>query len=123
MTRVRHTTNITGLAAHPDPIPALTATYEKTLKMLEAIPSSSVYRQGTEALTQRKLEIIKAANGDAAKAETDLDEGMIEQVIKVAEDELGLVAKMIEWKAWEPLEEKTPPGQWQYFEHSSMKEV
>jgi hypothetical protein len=73
----------------PDPCP-----------VLEAIPSSSVYRQGTEALTQRKLDILKAANGDAEKVEKELNEGMIEEVIKVAEDELSLVAKMIEWKAY-----------------------
>ncbi|KZT57429.1 hypothetical protein CALCODRAFT_496244 [Calocera cornea HHB12733] len=120
---IRQTTNIAGLHPHPDPIPALTTTYERTLKMLENIPASSVYRQGTEALTQRKLDIVKSANGDAVKAEKGLDEGLIEQAIKVAQDELRLVAKMIEWKAWEPLEERAPPGQWQYFEHTSTKEV
>ncbi|KZO98369.1 hypothetical protein CALVIDRAFT_596897 [Calocera viscosa TUFC12733] len=120
---IRQTTNITGLRPHPDPVPALTTTYEKTLSMLQTIPSSSIYRQGTEALTQRKLDIVKAANGDAVKAEKELEEGLIEQAIQIAEDELSLVAKMIEWKAWEPLEEKAPPGQWQYFENNSMKEV
>ncbi|EJU01886.1 hypothetical protein DACRYDRAFT_66862 [Dacryopinax primogenitus] len=119
---IRQTTNIAGLHPHPDPIPALASTYEKTLKLLETIPPSSVYRQGTEALTQRKLDIVKASNGDAFKAEKDLDEGLIEQVIQVAEDELSLVTKMIEWKAWEPLEERAPPGQWQYFEHNPVSD-
>jgi len=116
-------TGITGLAVHQDPIPALTSAYTKTLELLKTLPESSVYRQATEALTQRKLDTIGAANGDAAKAEKDLDEGKIEQAVVQAERELKLVYKMMEWKAWEPLEEKPEPGQWQYFEVGKENEA
>lgn len=109
------TTGITGLSVHQNPLPELTQTYEKTLSALQSIPESSVYRQGVEALTQRKLAVIKAANGDIDKVEKELDEGQIEEVLLVAHDELKLAGKMAEWKAWEPLEEKPEPGQWEYF--------
>jgi NADH dehydrogenase (ubiquinone) 1 alpha subcomplex subunit 5 len=126
------TTGLTGLSVHPDPLPALTRTYEQTLSALAAIPPASVYRQGVEALTKHKLSLVQSAAGDVAKAEAALDEGHIEEVLVMAEDELSLVGKMAEWKAcvsrvvrspavadihhrWEPLEEKPLPGQWEYF--------
>jgi len=130
---LKQSTGITGLAVHPDPLPALIKTYESTLTSLEALPASSVYRQGVEALTLNKLKLVKAANGDVAKAEAALDEGQIEEAIDIASDELKLTSKMLEWKAcvtslrslvamlksiclyrWEPLEEKPEPGQWEY---------
>ena len=93
------TTGITGLEVHRDPLPALTKTYETTLSVLSAFPAASVYRQGVEALTQRKLNIIKSVNGDIAAAEKELDEGHIEESLDIAQDELTLVQKMAEWKA------------------------
>ena len=101
--------------------------------MLSSIPETSVYRQGVEALTQRKLKIVENANGKISEAEKQLDEGHIEQSLDIATDEMNLVSKMIEWKAyahymsphrkkaegfscsWEPLVEQPEPGQWQYF--------
>ncbi|OBZ80044.1 NADH dehydrogenase [ubiquinone] 1 alpha subcomplex subunit 5 [Grifola frondosa] len=109
------TTGLTGLSVHHDPLPELKKTYESTLAALSSIPPSSIYRQGVEVLTQRKLNIVQAANGSIAEAEKQLDEGHIEESLDIAQDELSLVSKMIEWKAWEPLEEKPEPRQWQYF--------
>ncbi|KAI8995592.1 NADH2 dehydrogenase [Trametes punicea] len=108
-------TGITGLKVHRDPVPELKKTYEDTLQALSAIPQSSVYRQGTEALTLHKLKVLEKANGDVAAIEKELDEGQIEESLDIALDELSLAKKMLEWKAWEPLEEKPQPGQWQYF--------
>jgi NADH dehydrogenase (ubiquinone) 1 alpha subcomplex subunit 5 len=93
------TTGITGLSVHPNPLPELTQTYEATLSALSAIPPSSVYRQGVEALTKRKLSLIQEAAGDIAKAEASLDEGQVEESLLIAHDELKLVGKMAEWKA------------------------
>jgi len=109
------TTGVTGLAVHHNPLPALNQTYKDTLNALKALPSTSVYRQATEALTLKKLSIVDAAKGDIAAVEKELDEGQIEESLLIASDELKLVAKMAEWKAWEPLEEKPAPGQWEYF--------
>ncbi|KAM5535428.1 hypothetical protein V8D89_010950 [Ganoderma adspersum] len=111
----KRSTGITGLKVHHDPLPELKKTYEATLQTLSAIPPSSVYRQGTEALTHHKLKVLERANGDIATVEKELDEGQIEQSLDIAQDELSLANNMLEWKAWEPLEEKPVPGQWRYF--------
>ncbi|KAN0135716.1 ETC complex I subunit conserved region domain containing protein [Lactarius tabidus] len=112
-------TGIYGLPVHPNPLPELTKTYESTLTALSSIPEHAVYRQGAESLTLRKLKIVQEAKGDIAEVERQLDEGQIEEAIEIAKDELNLVAKMTEWKSWEPLEEKPEPGQWEYFGKSS----
>lgn len=96
---LRTSTGITGLAVHPNPLPELAKAYESTLSLLSTIPTSSVYRQGVEALTQNKLKIVQEAKGDVSVVEKQLDEGLIEQALDVANDELNLVSKMIEWKA------------------------
>ncbi|KAJ6503506.1 ETC complex I subunit conserved region-domain-containing protein [Mycena vitilis] len=111
---LRSTTGLTGLGVHPDPLPALALTYQNTLAQLARIPQTSVYRQATEALVQNKLDIVKAANADIAAAEKGLDEGVIEESLLIAVDELKLAAQMVDWKAWEPLAEKPAPGQWEY---------
>ncbi|KAF7339435.1 NADH dehydrogenase 1 alpha subcomplex subunit 5 [Mycena sanguinolenta] len=111
---LRSSTGLTGLAVHPDPLPALSQTYQNTLTTLAQIPSTSVYRQATEALIQKKLDIVKAANADIAAAEKGLDEGVIEESLLIAIDELKLASQMIEWKAWEPLADRPAPGQWEY---------
>ena len=97
--RLKTTTGITGLKVHPDPLPALTEAYEHTLSALKFIPETSVYRQGVEALTNNKLRILKEAEGSVEKAEKELGEGQIEESLDIAQDELALVSKMIEWKA------------------------
>ncbi len=97
---LKSSTGITGVAVHPNPVPTLLETYRATLARLSEIPPSSVYRQGTEALTQRKLSIVESANGNVEKVEQELDEGQIEEAILVAKDELNLVGNMIQWKAY-----------------------
>ncbi|KIJ68403.1 hypothetical protein HYDPIDRAFT_81203 [Hydnomerulius pinastri MD-312] len=115
----KRTTGITGLAVHPNPLPELSQTYQSTLSVLASIPSTSVYKQGVEALTKHKLNIVQSANGDIAAAESQLDEGQIEESLDIAKDELKLAENMLEWKAWEPLEERPLPGQWEYFGNTS----
>ncbi|KAG8946158.1 hypothetical protein FRC04_012013 [Tulasnella sp. 424] len=112
----KQTTGLFGIPAHPDPLPALQQTYKQTLNMLgSSVPANSVYRQSVEASIAHKLGVIENAKGDVAAVENQLDEGQIEQVLMAAEEELNLVGKMIEWKPWEPLAEKPPVGQWEYF--------
>ena len=96
---LKKTTGITGIPVHPNPLPALALTYEATLAAAASIPTTSVYRQSVEALTQNKLKVLEGANGDIELVEKQLDEGQIEEALAVAEDELKLVSKMIEWKA------------------------
>ncbi|KKZ66652.1 hypothetical protein EMCG_00215 [[Emmonsia] crescens] len=53
-------TGLTGLTTHPRPRQALLILYTTTLKKLQNIPESSVYRQATEALTKQRLKIIES---------------------------------------------------------------
>ncbi|OAV96368.1 hypothetical protein PTTG_00682 [Puccinia triticina 1-1 BBBD Race 1] len=127
--RTKLTTNQTGVDVHHSPFESLSQTYQDTLKALENIPGSTVYRQAVHSTTRKNLDIIKkfvsaAVPGENASAvedrvraaENELGVEMIEKAIEQAEDEHQLVLKMIEYKAWEELEEKPAPGQWDYFE-------
>lgn len=96
---LKKTTGIYGLNVHPDPLPELIKTYQSTLTQLSSIPQTSVYRQGAEALTRRKLDVVEGVNGDIAEAEKLLNEGQIEESLDIAADELSLAAKILEWKA------------------------
>lgn len=89
-----------GLAVHPNPLPALRKTLESTLETLSAIPEASAYRQATTMITQHKLRILDKANGDVSIVEKEINQGQIEEVLSAAEDELNLVGKMMEWKAY-----------------------
>lgn len=89
----------TGLGQHPNSLPELIKTYESTLQILSAIPQVSIYRQGVEALTARKLNIVKEVQGNVALAEKQLDEGFIDESLNIASDELKLAVQMVEWKA------------------------
>jgi NADH dehydrogenase (ubiquinone) 1 alpha subcomplex subunit 5 len=80
---------------------------------LTRIPTTAVYRQATESLTQHRLNIVESTE-NIEEIETKIDVGQIEEVIIQAEEELKLVAKMEEWKAWETLETPIPQGQWVY---------
>lgn len=51
---------------------------------------------------------------DLTKLEKAINAGQIEEVIVQAEKELSLARKMLEWKAWEPLVQDPPKGQWQW---------
>jgi NADH dehydrogenase (ubiquinone) 1 alpha subcomplex subunit 5 len=54
-------TGLTGLFTHPAPRSRLVYLYSSTLEKLSQFPTSSLYRQSTEALTKHRLEIITAA--------------------------------------------------------------
>lgn len=127
--RLKKSTNITGLNVSGSPLSELESRYTKTLSLLSTLPESSVYRQATTALTQQRLDIVAKFSNDAKaiqsepellealyeRAEQELDAGQLEQVLEQAVAEYRLAAKMIDWKAWEPLEHPPAPGQWSYF--------
>lgn len=73
--------------------------------MQKNLPDNSTYRQSVEALTQHRLAIVEAAEPSNAveQVEQEIGQGQIEEVIVAAKSELGLVAKMIEWKACVPV--------------------
>ncbi|KAJ2734465.1 hypothetical protein H4S06_006751, partial [Coemansia sp. BCRC 34490] len=102
--------------------PELIQLYKTTLDELKAkLPEKAVYRQSVEALTTRRLRIAEE-NEDVAKIEEFVDAGQIEELISQAQDEIKLISKMAEWKAWETLEEQIPPRQWEYFKKAPSTE-
>ncbi|KAG0344354.1 hypothetical protein BG005_001871 [Podila minutissima] len=109
----KKSTGIYGLPVHPNPRPQLISLYNDTLKALEQIPKHAVYRQATAAMTQHRLNVVQGTE-DIAKIEETIDAGQIEEVVVQAVDELKIVGKMVEWKAWEPLETPAPKDQWNY---------
>ncbi|KAJ1913768.1 hypothetical protein H4219_005068 [Mycoemilia scoparia] len=109
---VKKTTGIWGIPVVENPRPQLICLYQDILKLVkERIPESAVYRQSVEALTQHRLKIVEE-NEKVSAIEEAIDAGNIEEVIMAAKDELELAAKVAEWKAWEPLAEPAPAGQW-----------
>lgn len=87
-------------------------TYSSTLSLLQEFPSSSVYKNSLEALTKHRLsEVVKANESgvtpEAIETEFKGDYAgllgnpavQLEEVLVEAENELGLAAKMLEWKA------------------------
>jgi NADH dehydrogenase (ubiquinone) 1 alpha subcomplex subunit 5 len=101
-------TGLFGLAIHPRPLPHLLSVYSSTLSELASLPPTAVYRQAIEALTKQRIEVIKQASGEQGeegaegaveKVEAELGLGVIEEVIRMAEDERALVSKIGEWKS------------------------
>ncbi|GAC74866.1 NADH:ubiquinone oxidoreductase, NDUFA5/B13 subunit [Moesziomyces antarcticus T-34] len=127
--RLKKSTNITGVEVAKSPLEQLESRYTQTLHVLKSMPEASVYRQATMALTQHRLDVVLGAKNEADKvrtqpeqlekiyeqAEVQIDAGQLEQVLEQAQAEYKLAAKMVDWKAWEPLEHPPAPGQWSYF--------
>ncbi|KAK3724958.1 hypothetical protein QZH41_017167 [Actinostola sp. cb2023] len=117
-------TGIVGLAVSKAPRESLIALYDKTLGVLNEMPRDASYRKHTEQITQQRLNIVKEKIADVLSIivkETDINAlekkigtGQVEEVIKQAEDELALAKKMLDWKAWEPLQTLPPEGQWEW---------
>ncbi|KAJ2910605.1 hypothetical protein GGI21_000701 [Coemansia aciculifera] len=116
------TTGIVGIPVNPAARPELIGLYKQTLDELKAkIPDMAAYRQSVEAITTHRLKIAEE-NEDTSKIEELIGSGQIEELVHQAEDEIKLIAKMAEWKAWEPLQEPAPPRQWEYFKKASVTE-
>ncbi|GAA5888858.1 hypothetical protein JCM6882_002879 [Rhodosporidiobolus microsporus] len=118
--RTKISTGITGIAVHPEPLPALIHNYQSTLSLLEKIPAGAVYRQSAESITKERLAAVQQLGGEGSEADIEAVEqkigaGFIEEVIMQSEDELKLAGKAVEWKVWEELEEAPAPGQWEPF--------
>lgn len=53
-------TGLTGLLTHSAPRSTLLYLYSSTLEQLQILPSHSVYRQSTEALTKHRMNIVES---------------------------------------------------------------
>ena len=107
----KKTTGITGLFVNEHPHRALTVVYGRILRALEQMPRDAAYRKYTEAVVKQRLALVQAEN-DIKKLEEKIGMGQIEEVIEQAEYELETTRVLVESKAWEPLVEQAPKGQW-----------
>ena len=108
-------TGLTGILTHPNPRPALIELYRSTLGFLDdKFPEESVYKKSTLNFTKKRLEIVEK-HEEIDKIEAAIGNGLIEELLIQANDEYELAKKMVEWKAWEELEEKPLEDQWVYF--------
>ncbi|KAJ2825027.1 hypothetical protein IWW50_003051 [Coemansia erecta] len=116
------TTGIVGLPVNPAARTQLIGLYKQTLDELKTkIPAKAVYRQSVEAITTYRLKILEE-NEDVSLIEKLINAGQVEELAEQAEDEIRLISKMAEWKAWVPLEEPAPPRQWEYFKKAALTE-
>ncbi|PIO52512.1 ETC complex I subunit region [Teladorsagia circumcincta] len=109
----KKTTGLTGLFVNEHPHRTLNVIYCRILKALEQIPPSAAYRKYTEAIVKQRLALVQSEDSIPA-LEEKIGMGQIEEVIEQAEMELEAARAIIESKAWEPLVEPAPKGQWDW---------
>merc|ERR1711979_1578 len=104
---LKKATGLTGLAVAKNPHQTLKILYEKTLRTLQKMPQEAKYKQFTEQIVGQRLALVKS-EPNVKKLETKINCGQIEEVILQAERELILSRKILSWRAWEPLQTKSP---------------
>ncbi|XP_074646050.1 NADH dehydrogenase [ubiquinone] 1 alpha subcomplex subunit 5-like [Tubulanus polymorphus] len=110
---LKTTTGLTGLAVAKNPQNTLRILYDKILRTLDKMPKDAGYRKRTQIVVNERLQAVKS-EPTVEKLEKKLNAGQIEEVILQAERELLLSRKMLEWKAWEPLQTHPPANQWKW---------
>ena len=71
----------------------LIALSQKLLKDIQAIPEAAHYRQNVEKIYRHRLVVCKS-HADVAAIEAAIGQGQIEELIRMAKDEEGLIPKM-----------------------------
>merc|ERR1711934_665588 len=93
------TTNLVGLEVVPNAPEVLVDLYGTTLEALKDIPASAEYRINVEKITNYRLKVVTdEPTIDAIESVMGLQ---VEEMIDEAKDELELIPRMAEWKAWE----------------------
>ncbi|KAG5533807.1 hypothetical protein RHGRI_027862 [Rhododendron griersonianum] len=99
MAKVKETTGIVGLEVVPNARDVLISLYGKTLKEIQTVPEDEGYRKAVESFTRHRLKVCQEEQ-DLETIEKRLGCGQVEELIEEAQDELQLIAKMIEWDPW-----------------------
>ncbi|CEP24814.1 NUFM [Cyberlindnera jadinii] len=108
-------TGITGLFQHPNPRPALLEIYKATLEYVgKEFPQESVYKKSVTNFTKSRMDIVESTES-VEEIEQKIGNGLIEEVLIQASDELELAKKMKLWESWKELEDKPLEDQWVYF--------
>ncbi|KAJ6807714.1 putative NADH dehydrogenase [ubiquinone] 1 alpha subcomplex subunit 5, mitochondrial [Iris pallida] len=99
MARVKETTGIVGLDVVPNAREVLISLYTRTLGEIKAVPEDEGYRKAVESFTGHRLKVCREEE-DWEAIEKRIGCGQVEELIEEAQDELKLIAKMIEWDPW-----------------------
>ncbi|MFH4982971.1 hypothetical protein AB6A40_009680 [Gnathostoma spinigerum] len=109
----KQTTGLTGLFVNEHPHRSLSVVYGRILRALQQIPANAAYRKYTEQVIKRRLALVEEEPNIQA-LEEKIGMGQLEEVVAQAENELRTVRAIIDSKAWEPLVEEAPEGQWKW---------
>ncbi|CAD6191956.1 unnamed protein product [Caenorhabditis auriculariae] len=107
----KKTTGLTGLFVNENPHRVLTVVYGRILRALEQMPKDAAYRKYTETIVKQRLALVQTET-NIERLEQKIGMGQIEEVIEQAEYELEATRAVLDSKAWEPLVEAAPKGQW-----------
>ncbi|XP_068642612.1 probable NADH dehydrogenase [ubiquinone] 1 alpha subcomplex subunit 5, mitochondrial [Aristolochia californica] len=99
LAKMKETTGIAGLDVVPNAREVLISLYTKTMKEIEAVPPDEGYRKAVESFTKHRLKVCEEEE-DWEQIEKRIGCGQVEELIEEAQDELKLIAKMIEWDPW-----------------------
>ncbi|KAK8956838.1 hypothetical protein KSP39_PZI001258 [Platanthera zijinensis] len=99
MAKVKETTGIVGLEVVPNAREVLISLYKRTLTEIKAVPEEEGYRKAVESFTNHRLRVCEEEQ-DWEVIEKRIACGQVEELIEEAQDELKLIAKMIEWDPW-----------------------
>ncbi|KAK9448176.1 ETC complex I subunit conserved region-domain-containing protein [Limtongia smithiae] len=105
-------TGLTGIYEFPNPRPRLLRLYYETDRLLQEFPESSVYRKSVEGINKHRAAIVEA-NTEVFDIEQKIGGGLIEEILIQAGEEYILAQKLLQWKAWEKLEDEPPVGVWE----------
>lgn len=96
LSKVKETTGLVGLDVVPNAREVLIGLYNETLKSVQVIPESAVYRQNVERTTRYRLSVCEQER-EWESIETTINAGQVEELIEQAKDELKLIPKMAGW--------------------------
>ncbi|KAJ4949946.1 hypothetical protein NE237_026778 [Protea cynaroides] len=99
LAKVKETTGIVGLDVVPNARDVLISLYSKTLKEVQSVPEDEGYRKAVESFTRHRLKVCQEEE-EWEQIEKRIGCGQVEELIEEAQDELKLMAKMIEWDPW-----------------------
>ena len=109
----KFSTNLAKMLVSKQPHTELARIYSKNLRALAKMPTDYPYRKYTENVIMERAALVKN-EPNIQELEKKINCGQIEEVIIQATNELHLTRKILEWKAWEPLENEAPKNQWKW---------
>uniref|UniRef100_UPI002FE4FB01 NDUFA5 n=1 Tax=Euglena gracilis TaxID=3039 RepID=UPI002FE4FB01 len=99
-TKVKDFTGLAGYPVEPKWRGKLLALYAETLEAVQGIPADHPYRRSVENLTRHYARVVEEAE-DYEVVETTVGLGQVEQLIRMATNELQLVRDFTVWRTWE----------------------